>query len=289
MSQNSIPDFFVYGEPVRPLDVGFLHVETVLARSNIHLGQVAAHKHPQMGQITYWTSGSGTYRIEDRSWDFSAPAVSFVPSAVVHGFSIGPGTDAIVVSVADGALAAIAAHSLLPLDRPVFADGLPRHAAWARLAAVLEMIAAEYAEAQAGNDRVLPALIAVALSHIARLSPGVTASAASSDDSLARGLRRLADAHFRDNWPVDRYVEALATTPHLLDKAAHAVLGAGVKRVVSERRLLEAKRLLLFTVRTVEDIAYEIGFDDPAYFSRFFRARVGEAPAAWRRKHLQGH
>ncbi|TGQ74394.1 MAG: helix-turn-helix domain-containing protein [Mesorhizobium sp.] len=289
MGQSSIPDFFVYGEPVRPLDIGFLHVETVAARSNIHLGQVAAHKHPQMGQITYWTAGSGTYRIEDRSWDFSAPAVSFVPSNVVHGFSIGKDADAIVVSVADDALAALSAYSLLPLDRPVFADGLPQHAAWKRLAGVLNMIAAEYAEAEAGNEKTLPALIAVALSHIARLSPQVKDPTGSTDASLALGLRRLVDTHFRDNWPVDRYVEALATTPHLLDKAAHAVLGSGVKRVISERRLLEAKRLLLFTVRTIEDIAYEIGFDDPAYFSRFFRERAGEAPAAWRRKQLQGH
>jgi len=274
---------------VRPLDIGFLHVETVLARGSIHHGQVAAHKHPQMGQITYWTSGSGTYRIEHRSWDFSAPAVSFVPSNVVHGFSIGPGTDAIVVSVADDALAAIAGQSLLPLDRPVFTDGLPDRAAWKRLATVLDMIAAEYVEARAGNDKMLLSLIAVALSHIARLAPATVAAASSSDSSLATGLRRLVDAHFRDNCPVDRYVEALATTPHLLDKAARAVLGSGVKRIVSERRLLEAKRLLLFTVRTVEDIAYEIGFDDPAYFSRFFRERIGEAPAAWRRKQLQGH
>ncbi|MBN9216457.1 MAG: helix-turn-helix domain-containing protein [Mesorhizobium sp.] len=287
MSQNSIPDFFVYGEPARPLDVGFLHVETVLARGSIHLGEVAAHKHPQMGQITFWTSGSGTYRIEDRSWDFSAPAVSFVPSTIVHGFSIGPGTDATVVSVADDALAVLAGHSLLPLDRPVFADGQPDRVAWKRLADVLEMIAAEYAEAQAGSDKVLPSLIAAALCHIARLSPEVRNPAGSSDASLALGLRRLVDRHFRDNWPVDRYVQALATTPHLLDKAAHGVLGSGVKRVVGERRLLEAKRLLLFTVRTVEDIAYEIGFDDPAYFSRFFRERTGEAPAAWRRRQLR--
>lgn len=36
----------------------------------------------------------------------------------------------------------------------------------------------------------------------------------------------------------------------------------------------------MFTVRPVEDIGREIGFEDPAYFSRFFRKRIGEAPAA---------
>ena len=49
------------------------------------------------------------------------------------------------------------------------------------------------------------------------------------------------------------------------------------------RRLLEAKRLLLFTIRSVEEIAYEIGFRDPAYFSRFFKRYMGEAPGAYRR------
>ncbi|TGQ03257.1 AraC family transcriptional regulator, partial [Mesorhizobium sp. M2E.F.Ca.ET.219.01.1.1] len=96
--------------------------------------------------------------IEDKTWSFSAPTVSFMPSGVVHGFDIEPGTDAIVVSVADDALATLAGHSLLPLDRPVFTDALSQHAAWQRLATVLDMIAAEYAEAQGGSDKVLPAL-----------------------------------------------------------------------------------------------------------------------------------
>ncbi|ANL38169.1 HTH DNA-binding domain-containing protein (plasmid) [Rhizobium phaseoli] len=61
----------------------------------------------------------------------------------------------------------------------------------------------------------------------------------------------------------------LATTPHLLDKAAREFFGRSVKELLLERRLLEAKRLLMFTVRSVEDIADEIGFEDPAYFSRF--------------------
>ncbi|TPI22080.1 helix-turn-helix domain-containing protein [Mesorhizobium sp. B4-1-1] len=286
MSQTAIPEFFVYGEPARALDVGFLHVETVQARASMHRGQVLAHKHPQMAQITFWTSGQGVYRIEDKTWSFSAQTVSFMPSGVVHGFDIEPGTDAIVVSVADAALAAIAEHSALQLDQPVFVTGRGDAALWERLADTIKMIQAEYVEAQAGAEKILPPLIAVALSHIARLDAQSHAVTVPAAVALGGRLRRLIDRHFRDDWPVERYVGELGTTRHLLDKAARQVLGSGVRQAIGERRLVEAKRLLLFTIRTVEYIAYETGFNDPAYFSRFFRQAVGMAPAAWRKERL---
>ncbi|BCM17323.1 helix-turn-helix domain-containing protein [Mesorhizobium sp. J8] len=286
MSQTAIPEFFVYGEPARVLDVGFLHVETVQARASVHRGQVLAHKHPQMAQITFWTSGQGVYRIEDKTWSFLAPTVSFMPSGVVHGFDIEPGTDAIVVSVADAALAAVAEHSALALDQPVFVTGRGDAAPWKRLSDTIKMIQAEYLEAQAGAEKILPPLIAVSLSQIARLDAQSHAVPVPASVALGGRLRRLIDRHFRDDWPVERYVEKLGTTRHLLDKAAHQVLGSGVRQAIGERRLVEAKRLLLFTIRTVEDIAYETGFNDPAYFSRFFRQAVGLAPAAWRKKRL---
>ncbi|TPJ32063.1 helix-turn-helix domain-containing protein [Mesorhizobium sp. B2-8-3] len=286
MSQTAIPEFFVYGEPARALDVGFLHVETVQARASVHRGRVLAHKHPQMAQITFWTSGQGVYRIEDKTWSFSAPTVSFMPSGVVHGFDIEPGTDAIVVSVADAALAAIAEQSALQLDQPVFATGRGDAALWERLNDTIKMIQAEYVEAQAGAEKILPQLIAVALSHIARLDAQSHAVTVPAVVALGGRLRRLIDRHFRDDWPVERYVGELGTTRHLLDEAAHQVLGSGVRQAIGERRLVEAKRLLLFTIRTVEDIAYETGFNDPAYFSRFFRQAVGVSPAAWRKERI---
>lgn len=286
MSQAAIPEFFVYGEPTRALDVGFLHVETVQARASVHRGQVLAHKHPQMAQVTFWTGGNGTYRIEDKTWSFSAPTVSFMPSGVVHGFDIEPGTDAVVISVADAALAVLAEQSALPLDQPVFVTGRGETALWERLRDTVRMIQAEYADRLPGVEKILPALIAVALSAIARLDAESQAVTVPAAVALGGRLRRLIDRHFRDDWPVERYVEELATTRHLLDKAARQVLGAGVRQAIGERRLVEAKRLLLFTIRTVEDIAYETGFNDPAYFSRFFRAAVGLSPAAWRKKRI---
>ncbi|MDQ6437487.1 helix-turn-helix domain-containing protein [Mesorhizobium sp. LHD-90] len=284
MRRTEIPDFFVYGEPARPLDVGFVHVETVLARQPVHWGKVAAHKHSRLAQITLWTSGSGTYRIEDRSWSFSIPTVSFVPSNVVHGFTIEPGSDAIVVSIADVALAALADHSLLSLETPVLVTATEETLPWRKLRATIEAIQSEYADALPGSDKILPPLIAVALSGIARLTVGMTRLALPAGTALAGRLRGQIDRHFRDDWPVDRYVAELGTTRHLLDKAARDVFGMGVRQAVNERRLVEAKRLLLFTIRTVEDIAYETGFNDPAYFSRFFSHVVGMPPSDWRQQ-----
>ncbi|MDH6266089.1 AraC family transcriptional activator of pobA [Rhizobium sp. SG_E_25_P2] len=280
---RSVPSFFVYGEPDRPLDVGFMHVETVMARRNVHLGQVAAHRHARMAQITFWTSGHGAYFIEDQRLDFLAPSVSFVPSGVVHGFSVEPSSaDAIVVSIADSALMPIRDQTILALDAPLMLTHQGGDADWSRLGRLLEQIAEEYRLTRPGADRVLTALTAVALTEIARLRPEQFVSNISGNRLLASDFRRLVDQHFRDNWPVDRYVASLGTTPHLLARACEQAFGLPVKAFLNERRLLEAKRLLLFTIRPLEDIAFEIGFRDAAYFSRFFKMRAGLPPSEWR-------
>ncbi len=286
MTQSLIPEFFVYGEPARAIDVGFLHVETVLARASVHRGRVLAHKHPQLAQITFWTSGSGVYAIEDETWTFSAPTVSYVPAGIVHGFTLEPGADAIVVSVAEDALAAITGQSLLALHQPVFVSGHGESLLWQKLEHAILALQSEYLDALPGMEKMLPPMIAVALSGIARLASERQAMKLPAQVALAGRLRRLIDRHSRDDWPVERYVTELGSTRHLVDKAAREVLGFGVRQAVGERRLVEAKRLLLFTIRAVEDIAYDCGFNDPAYFSRFFRQSTGLSPAMWRREHL---
>lgn len=287
IQKNTVPAFFVYGEPNRTLDVGFVHVETVMERKSVHFGHVSPHQHPQLGQITYWFSGRGTYRIEDKTWNFSAPTVSFVPSSVVHGFTVDESSDAIVVSISDDLLRALEAQVDLDLTRPRLIGGAADDQAWQRLDVLIRMVADEYRTATAASPRLISGLIGVVLSQIAKLGGGPGLDDAVPGRLLAVALRRAIDRHYREDWPVSRYVELLASTPHLVDKAARATFGQTVKDMLMERRLLEAKRLLMFTIRPVEDIGREIGFEDPAYFSRFFRRRTGESPAAWRRRQLE--
>jgi AraC family transcriptional activator of pobA len=285
---DNIPSFFVYGEPDRPLDVGFIHVETVMARKNVHLGQVDAHKHDRMAQITFWTKGRGRYFVEESVLDFSSPAVSFIPSGVVHGFEVEPTeTDAIVVSIADGALTPIQALTLLPLDLPVIVTDDAANPLWQRISHVMSRMSDEYREGRPGMEKMLASLAAATLTDIARLSHERPSVSRSGRLALSTELRRLVDRHFHENWAIEAYVRTLGTTPHLLAKACREAFGLSVKEFVNERRLLEAKRLLLFTVRSVEDIAYEIGLKDAAYFSRFFKSQVGRPPSEWREDHLK--
>lgn len=285
--RQDVPTYFVYGEPTRALDVGFFHVETVMERRSVHFGHVSPHKHPQMGQITYWFKGGGTYRIEDRTWNFSAPTVSFVPSSVVHGFDVEEHSDAVVISISDDQLRSLAATVDLPLDTSCLVEGSAGDPAWIRLDRLSEMVVDEYLGTTSTSPRLLAGLVGVMLSQIARLGGGSDVTEASPSKRLAASLRRAIDLHYREDWTVARYVTLLATTPHLLDKAARETFGQSVKEMLMERRLLEAKRLLMFTIRSVEDIAREIGFDDPAYFSRFFRRRTGVSPAAWRQDRIE--
>ena len=52
--------------------------------------------------------------------------------------------------------------------------------------------------------------------------------------------------------------------------------------MLDDRALLEARRLLLYSQMSVADIAYAVGFEDAAYFSRFFARHVGQPPRAYR-------
>ena len=56
--------------------------------------------------------------------------------------------------------------------------------------------------------------------------------------------------------------------------------------MIKNRIILEAKRLLAYTAMSSKEIAYELGYDDPAYFSRLFFIKTGDSPSGFRTKYL---
>jgi len=97
--------------------------------------------------------------------------------------------------------------------------------------------------------------------------------------ALLSRFQILLDAHFRDRWSVARYVNALGTTAYLLNTATRTGLGCEASAVIHACVKTEAKRLLLYTMLNVTEIATTLGYDDSAHFSCMFRQATGLAPA----------
>ena len=107
------------------------------------------------------------------------------------------------------------------------------------------------------------------------------------DDGQIDTIRQfnvLVDMHFREKQSVREYAELLYKSPKTLSNLFATYNQKTPKQIIQERIALEAKRLLHFTDKQTQEIAYELGFDDPGYFSRFFKKIVGESPSAYKRE-----
>jgi AraC-like DNA-binding protein len=95
-------------------------------------------------------------------------------------------------------------------------------------------------------------------------------------------FRVLLERDFARRYRVADYARELGMTPGHLSSLCRRQLGRGASACMRERLRLEAKRLLLYTDLPASQVGYRLGFEDPAYFARFFRREVGDAPGRYR-------
>jgi AraC family transcriptional activator of pobA len=81
---------------------------------------------------------------------------------------------------------------------------------------------------------------------------------------------------------VDQYAGVLRVAPVRLNRLCLKIAGKTAFGMTQERLILEACRKLTYVPAGVADIAYELGFQDPAYFSRLFKKLVGMTPKEYR-------
>ena len=98
-----------------------------------------------------------------------------------------------------------------------------------------------------------------------------------------RRFRKLLDADFASRHQVQHYAAALGMSEKTLSRVCLAAAGAPAKALINQRNMLEAKRLLAHTTKSVHAIAGELGFDEASNFVKFFRKESGTTPAAFRR------
>jgi AraC family transcriptional activator of pobA len=109
------------------------------------------------------------------------------------------------------------------------------------------------------------------------------------DDRLDvfRKFNLLVEANFRNEHSVRYYAQCLNKSPKTLSNLFALYHDKTPLQVIQGRIVIEAKRLLYYTDKSVKQITYELGFEDPAYFCNYFKRHTSLSPVEFRNdKHL---
>jgi AraC-like DNA-binding protein len=103
---------------------------------------------------------------------------------------------------------------------------------------------------------------------------------------LIRKFNLLVEANYRTEHSVSYYAERLSKSPKTLSNLFALYNHKTPLQVIQERILIEAKRLLYYTDRSVKQITFDLGFEDAAYFSNFFKRHTSLSPIEFRNNRI---
>jgi AraC family transcriptional activator of pobA len=281
---QAIPSFFLYGEAPRIVGDRFLHLEALDDRSRPSNWNIRPHSHANLSHLFYITDGGGRMQADDLVLHFTSPCLLLVPARRVHAFTFEAETQGTVLTIADGYQQEImrrdpdlarlfSAPDCIEVANP---DRFNRH---------FGELQRELAWKAPGHRAAVEGLLISMLVAALRLRHAATAGLPSelgAQASLVACFRSLVEEHFRTNLGIPGYADLLSATPKRLRAACLKIASQTPLAILQDRRLLEAKRLMLYSNMTLAEIGYYLGFSDPAYFSRFFRNLSGVSARTFR-------
>lgn len=150
-----------------------------------------------------------------------------------------------------------------------------------------EQIKTEMQKPELAQHELLVSYLKIFLINAARLKTQQQPAAAESvkDDKEPFILQKLKDAieaNFKTKHSPADYAELLYISPKALAKITKAHFNKTLSSLINERIIIEAKRELYLTDKAVKEIAWELGYEDEYYFSRFFKVNADVSPQLYR-------
>ena len=290
--RNIVPSFFLYGEPPRAVEDRFLHIEALDDRSRPNNWNIRPHAHAALNHIFDLTAGGGAIHAESLDASFRTPCSILIPARTIHAFEFDDDTSGTVLTVSETFLREqlvrdsefgelFSAPCLLEFSASS-RDAQSLHSSLERLTLELAWRAPGHAAAVESQLQT----ILVALLRLDHRGRDDVKRAQSRQAELVARFRHLLEAEFHSNQPLAHYTRALGISSSRLRAVCMEVTHRSPIQLIQDRVLLEAKRVLLYSNISVAEAGYQLGFDDPAYFTRFFTKQVGMSPREFRRRHI---
>lgn len=161
---------------------------------------------------------------------------------------------------------------------------------WAAdLSGIILLMCREYSAGGSGSKSLLQSYLSILLVYVTRYGHPVSRPMeVRMGPGIVSRFVIAVEQEFRTRRYVSDYAEMLGVTPSYLNEVVKRSMGESAGSHIRRRVALEAKRMAVYADMTMKSVAYALGFADPSYFSRFFRAIMGENFSDYRKTQAAG-
>ncbi len=240
----------------------------------------------------YLLKGSAVVMRDFEEFAVRGVTAAFISPGQVHTVRPGRGLRGITVSFTQAFYDDEAPPPSHLLELPFFfaeravASVRVRGAEAERITADFDQLCTEYTTAKADAEMMLRALLRLLLLRLSRLAmqekDGNSPVMPTRAETITRQFHAHLEKHFREDLTLPRYAALLGVTANHLNDVIQEQTGHSAGDLVRRRRLLDAKRQLLHSELSVAEIGHALGFEDPSYFTKFFRRYEGQSPTEFR-------
>ncbi|RXP56182.1 helix-turn-helix domain-containing protein [Lutibacter sp. HS1-25] len=155
-----------------------------------------------------------------------------------------------------------------------------------KLEFILTSLIEEFNNKDTAQYDMLQAYLKQFIIHSVRIKKEIEPIKDDIESALFKDFSLLVAQNFRKLHSVTDYANRLGLSPKSLAKHFQKINAEKPSDFIKNRIILDAKRQLIYTNESVKQIAFNLGFEDPAYFSRFFTKAVKKSPLQFKADHI---
>ena len=227
--------------------------------------------------LLWFTSGQGRITVAGTTRGYGANNAVFIPSGVMHGFEVSTkvfGSAVFVPTALD-----------LPFPKEPMHLRIRDTVSQSEISAILANLSREL-------DSNLPERILATHHHSGLLAVWLkrqtllhlqNSKKPDAAQRLASRFTQMIEQEYQSGMKVSDYANALGVSPTHLSRVCKQACGRPASGLLHDRVIFEARRLLRETKTPIRQVASQLGFTSPAYFSRSFQQYTGQTPSDFRR------
>lgn len=253
---------------------------------------VFPHRH-SFYQIVGFTKGGGTHNIDFQRFMAEEGQVYHMTLGQVHTWDFTEETEGFIINFSESFFASVCHNPHYLADFPMFKSigNSPVtqfiEAERANIFSIFAKLLTEFEGDAPFRQDILRAKLMELMVLIARKNmPKNIEKNTKHHITTLHQFERLIELNFIEKRLPKDYAEMLFVTPNHLNALVSATTGKSAGELIRDRVLLEAKRMLVNSDQNINEIAYQLDFEDNAYFSRFFKKYTSVTPDEFRKNYF---